>query len=86
MRKLMGTSTGWIKPRDYGRVIENGIEYQVLYSPTQKIILRVARTIQSLLWKVGVAVYNPVSGECTIDFNCCGYGRHAWFRWHPKGK
>lgn len=86
MRKRIGTSTGLIKPCDYGRVIVNGIEYMVIYAWWQRPFLWIANKIQSILWYIGIAVYNPIAGECTKDFNCCAnIGRKAWFRWHPKG-
>lgn len=88
MRKLIGTSSGWIKPKHYGIDIdESGNEYIIIYSFWQKQILRLASTIQKVLWIFGFAIYNPVSGECTPDFNCCAnIGRAAWFRFHPKHK
>ncbi len=27
--------------------------------------------IQKLLWKIGIAIHNPIRDECTPDFNCC---------------
>lgn len=37
-RKLMGISTGWIKPKHYGIDIEDGVEYIIIFSWWQKPI------------------------------------------------
>lgn len=37
--------------------------------------------IQWVLWKVGIAIHNPLRNECTPDFNCCNkIGRKAFLK------
>jgi hypothetical protein len=45
---------------------------------------RFAKLLQKALWKIGIAIYDPVFGECTPDFNCCtDIGRKKFLSWHP---
>ena len=85
---MKGTFTGLIKPRDHGRVVVDGIEYIKIYAWWERPILRMSWWIQKGLWLCGVAIHNPIAGECTPDFNCCckGIGRKAWFRYNFKGR
>lgn len=73
---------GWIKPGNHGTVIEAGIEYIIIYSWWERMILRPVKLIQKNLWLIGVSVHDPVFGECTPDFNCCckGVGRKTFIR------
>lgn len=74
--------TGWIGPGEHGKKIIDGVEYIELYPWWAVIILRIAKFIQKTLWICGIAVHDPIFGECTPDFNCCckGIGRKAIVR------
>jgi len=72
---------GWIKRGDYGRVLINGELHMQLYPNWAVRIVRLSVLIQKALWVVGVAFHNPVTDECTPDFNCClKHKRWAWVR------
>jgi hypothetical protein len=74
--------TGWIKPGNYGVHTMDGIEYIDIYPKWAIPVLRAAKFIQKTLWLAGVAVHDPIFGECTPDFNCCckSIGRKAFIR------
>ena len=74
--------TGWIKPGDYGHKTIDGIDYIERYPVWARPILRVTKLLQRQLWKLGIAVHDPVFGECTPDFNCCckNIGRKVFLR------
>lgn len=84
----MHSETCLIKSGNYkGGVTKDGVEYVELYRPWQRPLQWVVKRIQKILWYCGVAVYDPIFGECTPDFNCCtNIGRKKIFSWHPKGK
>lgn len=65
--------TGWIKPGEYGKHIDSdGLETYWIYSWFVRwFVLRPIKFIQKLLWFCGIAVHDPIFGECTPDFNCC---------------
>lgn len=77
---------GLIKPEPglHGTIIEGGVEYLYLYSKFNRKLLKVVKFIQKSLWKIGVAIHDPIFGECTPDFNCCcdcGRKRFIHFSW-----
>ena len=77
-------STGWIKPGEYGKHIDpnDGLETYWIYPfYVRWFILRSVKFIQKALWCCGIAVHDPVFGECTSDFKCCEkIGRKAFIR------
>lgn len=72
--------TGLIEPKCQEKHFINGREYYYLYSPKIRVLLKVVKFIQLSLWKIGVAIHDPIFGECTPDFNCCEkeIGRKSW--------
>lgn len=84
----MTINTGWIKTScSNGSVIEDGITYYISYKKYQIIVLKVTKAIQKFLWKYGIAVHDPIFGECTPDFNCCcNIGRKAFLKFPAKGQ
>ncbi len=75
----------WIKRGDYGHVVENCTEYVIPYPRWARALMRVVKFVQFRLWKVGIAVHDPIFGECTPDFNCCcETGRKAFVRLGTK--
>ncbi|MCK5602630.1 hypothetical protein KAR91_12190 [Candidatus Pacearchaeota archaeon] len=70
--------TGWIKPGNYGEEVVDGVKYTRNYPLWVIPILRVVKAAQKSLWFCGVAIHDPIFGECTPDFNCCvDIGRRA---------
>ena len=74
--------TGWIKPGCYNKTFKDGCEsYSLFYKSWQVPILRFCKLLQKSLWYLGIAVHDPVFGECTPDFNCCcDTGRRAFIK------
>ena len=73
--------SGWIKPGNYKKKVIDGIEYTSLYRWWVIPMLRTVKFIQKSLWLCGIAIHDPVFGECTPDFNCCcKIGRKAFLR------
>ena len=76
--------TGWIKPGNYGEHIDpvDGHVSFWLYSRFVRwCVLRPTKLAQKSLWLCGIAVHDPIFGECTPDFNCCcRIGRWAFIR------
>lgn len=71
----------WIKRKKVKTVVEDGIEYIVYYTKVEIVVMRFAKIIQLNLWRCGIAVHDPIFGECTPDFNCCcKIGRKAYLR------
>ena len=72
---------GWIKPAYDRTETINGLKYYICYKWYVVILLRIVKFIQKGLWLCGIAVHDPVFGECTPDFNCCcNIGRCAFIR------
>lgn len=72
-----------IKQKKIGPYVDReGAEYYRIYSYWQMPFVAVSAFLQYWLWIIGVAVHNPVTGECTADFNCCekGIGKKAFIR------
>lgn len=72
--RLKQTFDGWIKPDytgKYGYEIIDGNKYITHYSKIVIVLLRLIKFIQKTLWFCGIAVHDPVFGECTPDGNCC---------------
>jgi len=68
---------GWIKP-SYKEKRINGIDYYAMHRFWQILLLKIVKDIQLILWCLGIAVHDPIFGECTPDFNCCeNVGRKA---------
>jgi len=43
----------------------------------------ITKWVQKGLWMIGIALYDPIFGECTPDFNCCqDIGRKTFIRLH----
>ena len=81
--------SGWIKPGNYGTEILDNIEYVITYTRWQRYLRRVIKFIQLTLWKYGIAIHDPIFGECTPDFNCCTdlpNNRKTLIRWCRNGK
>lgn len=55
----------------FGIEIEDGIVYIINYSRKNIKIMRIVKFIQKFLWSIGIAIHDPIFGECTPDFNCC---------------
>ena len=57
----------------HGNCIDkNGDEYVWSYRRCVRwMILKPVKFIQKTLWFCGIAVHDPIFGECTPDFNCC---------------
>jgi len=73
--------TGLIKPGEHRKKTIDGVEYISMYPWWAIPVLRVTKFTQKSLWLVGIAVHDPIFGECTPDFNCCcKVGRKAWLR------
>ena len=74
--------TGIIKPGIYGKRTIDGIEYIKLYPWWARPLLLVIKFTQRTCWWIGIAIHDPIFGECTPDFNCCcrGIGRKAYLR------
>jgi len=71
---------------EYNRIKTiKGIKYYIIYKPWKVILLKAVKIIQKGLWYCGVAWHDPIFGECTPDFNCCGNcGREAWIKFPQK--
>ena len=77
--------SGWIKPET---ITEISTTHKTRYFLSFKRWARlrvIIKFIENSLWKVGVAVHDPVFGECTKDFNCCcDCGRKAVIKFRDK--
>jgi len=72
---------GYITP-DYtgkhGIKFDGTTNYITVYSKRVMILLRVVKFIQKILWIFGIAIHDPIFGECTPDFNCCNSTIGRW--------
>ena len=77
-----------IKSGCHDKHILNGIEYYYNYNKfIRKFIYKPIKKIQKALWLCGIAVHDPIFGECTPDFNCCcKVGRKAFFKLAQKNE
>ena len=71
MAEIVISGTGLIKAKCQDRHFVDGVEYYYLYSRRVRKFYTLTKFIQKALWLGGVAVHDPIFGECTPDFNCC---------------
>ena len=88
-KRLRMKFDGIIKPDfsgKHGTEIINGHKHITNYSKKNITILRITKFIQKALWNFGIAIHDPIFGECTPDFNCCvDIGKRAFLK-IPKSK
>ena len=75
-----------IRTGDYGKIVVDGVEYVESYPKWVIPILRTVKFTQKTLWVLGIAVHDPIFGECTPDGNCCckHVGRFSFLRVNDK--
>ena len=77
-------SKGWVKAGEYGGYIDKNdglYTYWIYPWYARWFLLTPVKFLQKTLWLCGVAIHDPVFGECTPDFNCCNkVGRKAFIR------
>lgn len=79
----------WIESGNYGETVgENGHIYYWIYPwYVRWFIQPPIKLLQKVLWLCGIAIHDPVFGECTSDFNCCfDIGRKRFIHWCPCTK
>jgi hypothetical protein len=58
--------------KTYGKPFrKDGIEYVRTVPQWKRPLYRLTVLVQGTLWMLGVPWHNPLSNECTPDFNCC---------------